>query len=108
MARILSVKAERFPIAGAFTISRGSKTEAEVLTCTITEDGHSGRGECVPYRRYGETMESAAAAIEAMRAELEAGADQLQLAKLLPPGAARNAVDCALWDLEAKITGIPA
>ena len=58
MARVISVEAERFPIAGTFTISRGSKTEAEVITCTIGEGGHSGRGECVPYKRYGETMDS--------------------------------------------------
>ncbi|TIW41945.1 MAG: dipeptide epimerase, partial [Mesorhizobium sp.] len=57
MARVISVESERFPIAGSFTISRGSKTEAEVITLTISEGGHAGRGECVPYKRYGETME---------------------------------------------------
>ena len=68
MARVLSVAAERFPIAGTFTISRGSKTEAEVITCTISEDGSTGRGECVPYRRYGETMDSVRAADRSVRA----------------------------------------
>lgn len=105
MPRTLSLSAEHFPIAGAFTISRGSKTEAEVLTCSIAESGRIGRGECVPYRRYGETMESVAREIEAARAEIEAGADRQALLRLMPAGAARNAVDCALWDLEAKLSG---
>jgi L-alanine-DL-glutamate epimerase-like enolase superfamily enzyme len=72
MARVISVEAERFPIAGTFTISRGSKTEAEVITVTIHEDGQSGRGECVPYKRYGETMDGVRDAIEAMRGEIAA------------------------------------
>jgi L-alanine-DL-glutamate epimerase-like enolase superfamily enzyme len=105
MARVLSVAAERFPIAGTFTISRGSKTEAEVVCCTIAEGGVSGRGECVPYRHYGETLESVAAAIESARAGIEGGADRASLLRLLPFGAARNALDCALWDLEAKASG---
>jgi L-alanine-DL-glutamate epimerase-like enolase superfamily enzyme len=105
MPRDISVEAERFPIAGTFTISRGSKTEAEVLTCTITEGKHSGRGECVPYRRYGETMESVRRAIEAARADIAGGAGRNALLSIMPAGAARNAVDCALWDLEAKISG---
>ena len=73
MARVISVEAERFPIAGTFTISRGSKTEAEVITCTISEGGHSGRGECVPYKRYGETMDGVRDAIEAMRDRIAGG-----------------------------------
>ena len=105
MRRVLSVAAERFPIAGAFTISRGSKTEAEVIACAVLQDGRTGRGECVPYRRYGETMESVAAAIESVRAAVEAGCDRDALLGLLPAGAARNALDCALWDLEAKLSG---
>ncbi len=105
MPRDISVEAERFPIAGVFTISRGSKTEAEVLTCTITEGGYSGRGECVPYRRYSETMESVRDAIEAARTHIARGIDRTALLALMAPGAARNAVDCALWDLEAKATG---
>ncbi|NUS20477.1 MAG: dipeptide epimerase [Mesorhizobium sp.] len=107
MARVISVEMERFPIAGTFTISRGSKTEAEVITVTITDGGRSGRGECVPYRRYGETMEGVRAAIEAMRDPIVTGLDRTALRAAMPAGAARNAIDCALWDLEAKLTGTP-
>ncbi|MCA0049172.1 dipeptide epimerase [Mesorhizobium sp. B283B1A] len=107
MARVISVEAERFPIAGTFTISRGSKTEAEVITCTIGQDGHVGRGECVPYKRYGETMDGVHAAIEAMGGRIAGGIDRIALLDAMPAGAARNAVDCALWDLEAKISGTP-
>ena len=105
MTRVLSVAAERFPIAGTFTISRGSKTEAEVIACTIGEAGATGRGECVPYRHYGETIESVSAAIEGARDAIERGAGRAELQRLLPAGAARNALDCALWDLEAKLSG---
>lgn len=108
MPRVLSVVSETFPIAGTFTISRGSKTEAEVITCAIAESGHVGRGECVPYRRYGETMESVREAIEQARTAIEAGASRVDLLGLMPAGAARNAVDCALWDLEAKASGVSA
>jgi L-alanine-DL-glutamate epimerase-like enolase superfamily enzyme len=107
MARVISVEMERFPIAGTFTISRGSKTEAEVITVTITDNGHVGRGECVPYKRYGETMDGVRAAIEAMRGKIVAGIDRTALLAAMPAGAARNAVDCALWDLEAKLSGTP-
>lgn len=107
MARVISVEAERFPIAGTFTISRGSKTEAEVITCAISEDGHTGRGECVPYKRYGETMDGVNDAIEAMRDRIAGGIGRTALLDAMPAGAARNAIDCALWDLEAKISGAP-
>ena len=107
MARVISVEPERFPIAGTFTISRGSKTEAEVITVTIAEDGHSGRGECVPYKRYGETVDGVRAAIEAMRGQIIGGIDRTALLEAMPAGAARNAIDCALWDLEAKLSGRP-
>ncbi|AZO23636.1 dipeptide epimerase [Mesorhizobium sp. M1E.F.Ca.ET.045.02.1.1] len=107
MARVISVEAERFPIAGTFTISRGSKTEAEVITVAIGDNGHVGRGECVPYKRYGETMEGVRAAIEAMRGRIEGGIDRAALLAAMPAGAARNAIDCALWDLEAKLSGSP-
>ncbi|TIW87931.1 MAG: dipeptide epimerase, partial [Mesorhizobium sp.] len=107
MARVISVEAERFPIAGTFTISRGSKTEAEVISCTITEGGHTGRGECVPYKRYGETMDGVREAIEAMRDRIAGGISRSALLEAMPAGAARNAVDCALWDLEAKLSGRP-
>ncbi|MER8885033.1 N-acetyl-D-Glu racemase DgcA [Mesorhizobium sp. M0408] len=107
MARVISVEAERFPIAGTFTISRGSKTEAEVISCAITENGRTGRGECVPYKRYGETMEGVRDAIEAMRSEISRGISRIALLDAMPAGAARSAIDCALWDLEAKISGTP-
>ncbi|MER8636947.1 N-acetyl-D-Glu racemase DgcA [Mesorhizobium sp. M1365] len=107
MARVISVEAERFPIAGTFTISRGSKTEAEVISCAITENGRTGRGECVTYKRYGETMEGVRDAIEAMRSEIARGISRIALLDAMPAGAARSAIDCALWDLEAKISGTP-
>jgi len=97
----IAVAQEVFPLAAAFTISRGSRTEARVLTATVTLGGVSGRGECVPYARYGETPESVAAQITG----LPPGFDRAELQGLLPAGAARNAVDCALWDLEAKRSG---
>ena len=106
MVRSLSATEERFPLAAAFTISRGSKTEAAVITCTISQDGHSGRGECVPYTRYGETVESVREDIEAMRGKIAGGLSRQELLVAMKPGAARNAIDCALWDLEAKASGI--
>jgi L-Ala-D/L-Glu epimerase len=99
----LQVAVETFPLARAFTLSRGSRTEARVLTVTITRGGHTGRGECVPYARYGETPDSVAAQI----AGLPDGIDLDALQQALPAGAARNAVDCALWDLAAKTSGRP-
>jgi len=105
----LSVAVERFPIAGSFTISRGSRTEAVVVTATLTIDGATGRGECVPYARYGETVEGVVAAIEAVGPEIAAGRiGHADLASAMPAGAARNAVDCAFWDLAAKRSGVPA
>ena len=106
--RTLTIRAERWPIAGAFVIARGSKTEALVVTATIEDGEHQGRGEGVPYPRYGETVEGATAEIESVREAVEAGADRAALQALLPPGAARNAVDCALWDLDAKLAGVRA
>lgn len=97
----LEVALEVFPLAQAFTISRGSRSEARVLTVTARAGGVAGRGECLPYPRYGETAESVAAQI----AGLPESFDRAQLLELLPPGAARAAVDCALWDLEAKRSG---
>lgn len=108
MARRLTALSERFPIAGSFTISRGTKTEAEVVTCTITDGTYAGRGECVPYRRYGETVEGVLAAIEAIGPAIESGISREELRRAMPAGAARNAVDCALWDLEAKTAATPA
>ena len=103
----LSVRAERWPIAGAFTISRGSKTEAEVVVAEISAGAICGRGECTPYARYGETVADVAEAIRAMATELARGLDRTGLQSAMPPGAARNALDCAFWDLEAKCAGRP-
>ena len=108
MRRVLFVEAERFPLAAAFTISRGSKTEAAVLTCSIREGEHVGRGECVPYARYGETLDGVRDAIEAVGDRVAAGLSRDELLAEMPAGAARNAVDCALWDLEAKKSGVRA
>lgn len=107
MNRKLTIRHESWPIAGTFTISRGSKTSAEVVVVELAEGKSTGRGECVPYGRYGESIEGVIAEIERHRVALEDGADREKLQKLLPPGAARNAVDCALWDLEAKASGKP-
>ena len=105
MIRYVEATIESFLIAGSFTISRGSKTAAEVIVCTVREGSFAGRGECVPYRRYGETLESVLGEIEAIRPMLAEGADRQVIQTLMKPGAARNAVDCALWDLEAKKAG---
>ncbi|MEM9012292.1 MAG: N-acetyl-D-Glu racemase DgcA [Pseudomonadota bacterium] len=99
----IAVERARFALREVFTIARGSRDAAEVLTVSITDGPHRGWGECVPYARYGETLESVEAAIRALPTPL----DRDGLQDLLPPGAARNAVDCALWDLEAKRSGAP-
>ncbi|HVW56990.1 MAG TPA: N-acetyl-D-Glu racemase DgcA [Rhizobiaceae bacterium] len=106
--RSVEIKVERFALARAFSISRGSKTEAEVVTCTIRDGSLEGRGECVPYRRYGETVTSVLHEIEVAKPDVLAGASRQDLLHILKPGAARNAVDCALWDLEAKQSKTPA
>jgi L-alanine-DL-glutamate epimerase-like enolase superfamily enzyme len=104
----LKAAAERWPIAGSFTISRGAKTEAAVVVAELSDGHMTGRGECVPYARYGESVDSVVAAIEAMRQQLAAGLDRVGLQAAMKPGAARNALDCAFWDLEAKHSGRPA
>lgn len=104
----LVVREERWPIAGAFVIARGSKTEARVVVAEIAEGPWVGRGEAVPYARYGETVEAVLDQIEALRGAVEAGLDRAGLQQRLPAGAARNALDCALWDLEAKRAGVRA
>ena len=98
---MIEVSHDVFKLAEVFTISRGSRTEAHVLSARVTRDGFSGWGECVPYARYGETMESVAAEIAALPADI----DRMTLQEALPPGAARFAMDAALWDLEAKQSG---
>jgi L-alanine-DL-glutamate epimerase-like enolase superfamily enzyme len=102
---LLAARIERWPIAGAFTISRGAKTEAITVLAEVSQGGHTGRGECVPYARYGETPEATLAALLSMREALGKGFGRQALQGALPPGAARNALDCALIDLEAKIGG---
>lgn len=106
--RNLSVSVERWPIRGEFTISRGAKHEAIVVVARIADGSHTGRGECVPYTRYGESVEGVVQAIEACAGPIGAGLDRARLQTLLPPGAARNALDCALWDLEAKLSSVSA
>ncbi len=98
----LSVRTERWPLAGTFTISRGSKTEAVVVVAELSDGIHRGRGEAVPYARYGETPDGIVAAVEAFRPALEAGSDRAALQRAMPAGAARNALDCAYWDVNAK------
>jgi L-alanine-DL-glutamate epimerase-like enolase superfamily enzyme len=97
------VEAETFALAKPFAISRGARTQARVLTVTLEADGARGRGECVPYARYGESPERVRAQIDGLPETF----DRAELQRLLPAGAARNAVDCALWDLEAKRSGRP-
>jgi L-Ala-D/L-Glu epimerase len=106
--RRLTVRAERWPVRGNFTISRGSVAEVELVVVELDEEGRLGRGECRPYPRYGETAAAMLAAIDEVREPLEDGCDRDELTRLLPPGAARNALDCALWDLAAKRAGTPA
>ena len=101
----LSAKIERWPLANPFTISRGSKTEAVVVTVELRDAGHRGRGECVPYARYGESPERVVATIEALRQALRQGLDRAALQAAMPAGAARNALDCAFWDIAAKQAG---
>lgn len=105
MHRSLAARHDRFLLTRPFRISRGVKTEADVVTVTIRGGELEGRGEGVPYARYGESVASALEAIEGIRPAIEAGAGREELLSLLPAGAARNAVDCALWDLEAREAG---
>jgi L-alanine-DL-glutamate epimerase-like enolase superfamily enzyme len=100
--RKLTIAHESWPIAGSFTISRGSKTKADVVVVTLSEEGAVGRGECVPYPRYDETVPQVIAALEAARGLIEGGLTRAAIADNIAPRAARNALDCALWDLEAK------
>jgi L-alanine-DL-glutamate epimerase-like enolase superfamily enzyme len=101
----LSVRIERWPLASAFAISRGSKTEAVVVVAELSDGTHRGRGESVPYARYGETADGIVAAIAAMRPALERGLDRAALQDAMRSGAARNALDCAYWDVNAKAAG---
>jgi L-alanine-DL-glutamate epimerase-like enolase superfamily enzyme len=104
----MEIVAETWPIRGVFAISRGSRTQADVLVCRLAQGGIAARGECVPYARYGESLDSVRGQMLAVLPQIESGADRDALADMLPAGAARNAIDCALWDLEAKLSGRPA
>ena len=103
MNHIISATVERWPVAGAFIISRGAKTSVDVVVCTVGDGQHVGRGEGTPIYYEGETAEACAAAINAYQGPLEREA----LLEAMPRGAARNALDCALWDLEARQAGVP-
>ncbi len=101
----LTIAVERWPLRHAFTISRGAKTEAVVVVAELSDGRVGGRGECVPYARYGESVDTVTRAIEAVRPALTSGIIRTGLQAAMPPGAARNALDCAFWDLEAKRRG---
>lgn len=103
----MSVTRDCFATDGTFTISRGSRTEVNVVRVSLQAGDHAGQGECVPYARYGESMESVCKQILGLAEDLAAGMDRTALQHAIAPGAARNAVDCALWDLEAKRSGTP-
>ncbi len=103
----LSVFTESWPIAGSFTISRGSKTSADVVVATLYDGIHIGRGECVPYPRYAETVPQVLSALEVARPRIEQGFSHADIPGIVAPHAARNALDCALWDLAAKRSGRP-
>ena len=104
----LAVRRESWPLAGVFRISRGARRVAHTVLVELRDGDAAGRGECVPYARYGETVESVVESIEGLRGDLERGMGREALAGAVGPGAARNAIDCALWDLEAKRSGCRA
>ncbi len=103
----LNVSREVFQLAEVFTISRGSRTAAEVITASVTAGGFTGHGECVPYARYDETLDTVEEQLRSLASDLANDMDRSALQSALPAGAARNALDCALWDLEAKTIGKP-
>jgi L-Ala-D/L-Glu epimerase len=107
MVLSLSVRTERFLLADAFANAHGASAEGVVVVAELSDGVHRGRGECVPHPRYHETAEAATASITALRGALAEGLDRLQLQSAMPPGPARNALDCAFWDLEAKRSGKP-
>ena len=100
----LVVSTESWPIRGSFTISRGAKTQADVVLVELGGGEFKGRGECVPYARYGESCDSVIEQIESLRQDVQQGLGRFQLQQRLPAGAARNALDCAFWDLQAKMS----
>jgi L-Ala-D/L-Glu epimerase len=105
MLRELTFTRESWPLATPFRISRGTKVAAEVLVVEVRERGFRGRGESVPYARYGETMDSVVSQVAGVSGQVGAGISREELLRVMPPGAARNAIDCALWDLGAKLSG---
>ncbi|MDP2618730.1 MAG: dipeptide epimerase [Hyphomicrobiales bacterium] len=105
MTPTLRVHAEQWPVVGGYATSRGPRTATHVVVAEIREGDIVGRGECLPYARYGESVAGVLAAIEALAGEIAAGAGRAELQRLLPAGAARNALDCAFWDLDAKRAG---
>ena len=105
MNQLVSIEAESFEIAGGFKISRVSRTHAKVVVVASSDGPVTGRGECVPYPRYGESLETVQTQIEEITPLLQTGLSREALLEAMPAGAARNAVDCALWDLEAKRAG---
>jgi len=108
VAELISVEVERWPVAGAFTISRGAKSHVDVIVCTVGEGTCRGRGEATPIYYHGETADGCVEAIRSFaRAEGADGFSRAAVQQAMPRGAARNALDCALWDLEAKRSGIP-
>ena len=102
----LNIHTEAWPLAGAFRISRGTRKVSDVLMVEVNDGNYVGRGECFPYARYGEDIDSVQKQLNSVRSEIEHGLDRQALLNVLAPGAARNAVDCALWDLEAKRAGV--
>jgi L-alanine-DL-glutamate epimerase-like enolase superfamily enzyme len=107
MLRELTIRHDRYPLVAPFRISRGTRLAADVVTAELRQGGHLGRGESVPYARYGESVASVLDEMEALREELCAGMGRDELQARLRPGAARNAIDAALWDLESRLTGVP-
>ncbi|MDB5716605.1 MAG: mandelate racemase [Sphingomonas bacterium] len=105
---VLTARIERWPVAGAFTIARGAKTHVDVVVVEIAAGGALGRGEATPIYYHGETADSVLAAVQALAGPVADGLERAELGALIGRGAARNALDCALWDLDAKSSGIPA
>jgi L-alanine-DL-glutamate epimerase-like enolase superfamily enzyme len=99
----VAIQCERWPIRGVFRIARGSRTEINPVTVTLRDGQAVGRGECIPYQRYQESVEGVAALLESLIPALQAGLSRTALQQQLPAGAARNALDCALWDIQAKL-----
>ena len=106
-SRLITARKQTIPTRGVFRISRGSRTGADVVVASIEQDGVIGRGEATPYARYGESCDSVIALIDSMADAISAGMTREELQIIMPAGAARNAIDCAMWDLDAKITGRP-